>query len=163
MTIDAQELLLRVRDLEIEALAALSPPVTCDAKEYLYHVQEEFPYWTNRISGIAVAGDSEELDVDTYEVTMRLIVGHITEGYVGDPESTLYLYIPHVKLFFNEHEMLQTTSGDYDTAMTSLWNARIGNSPGLRVYTDAGISAQQVGTEFVLTCLFEEEITQAFN
>ena len=163
MTILAQELLLRVRDLEIEALAALTSPVTCDAVEYFYHVQEDFPYWTNRISGIAVTGDSEEFDFDTYEVTMRLIVGHITEGYVGDPESTLYLYIPHVKLFFNEREHLQTTSGDYDTAMIGLWNARIGNSPGLRIFTDAGISAQQVGTEFVLTCEFEEEITQVFN
>ena len=163
MTILAQELLLRVRDLEIEALAALSTPKTADAVEYFYHFQEEFPYFTNRIGGLDVGADSEDLDIYTYQVIMRLVIEHLTADYVGATESSLQLYIPQVVNYFNSRQWLQTTSGSYDTAMLSLREARITNVTGYRIFTDAGISAQQVGTEFVLSCQFVEEITQVFN
>ena len=163
MTILGQELLLRVRDLEIEALEALADVDNADAVEYLYHFQEAFPYFTNRIGGVDVGADSEEFDIYTYQVIMRLVIEHITADYVGENESKLQLYIPQVVNYFNSRAMLQTTSGSYDTAMLSLMEARISSSTGFRIFTDAGISAQQVGTEFVLTCIFEEQIIQAFN
>jgi hypothetical protein len=162
MTVDAQELLKRARDLQIEALAALSTPVSADAKEYLFHTQEDYPYFVNRIGNIDVGADSEDIDLYTYQVIMRLVIGHMTSGYKGEPESNLQLYIPQVVNFFNSRQWLQTTSGDYDDAMTSLMEARITSVSGFSIYESAGISASQVGTEFVLTCLFEEEITQAF-
>jgi len=163
MTINAQELLLRVRDLEVEALEALAEVDNADAVEYFYHFQEAFPYFTNRIGGVDVGADSEEFDVYTYQVIMRLVIEHLTADYEGENESKLQLYIPQVINYFNSRALLQTTSGSYDTAMIHLTEARIANSTGFRIFTDAGISAQQVGTEFVLTCVFEEEITQAFN
>ena len=163
MTIDAQELMKRARDLEKEALLALSTPKTADAKEYFFHTQEAFPYITNRIGGVDVSADSEELDIYTYQVIIRLVIGHMTSGYKGDPESRLQLYIPQVINYFNSRALLQTTSGSYDDAMLHLIEARTANSTGYRIYEDAGISAKQVGTEFVLTCIFEEQITQAFN
>ncbi len=163
MTILGQELLLRARDLEIEALAALSPSKTAAAKEYFFHTQASFPYFTNRIGGVDVGADSEELDIYTYQVIIRLVIGHLTSGYKGEPEGRLQLYIPQVINYFNSRQWLQTTSGSYDTAMLSLMEARCTSSTGFRIFTDAGISAQQVGTEFVLTCIFEEQIIQAFN
>ena len=163
MTINAQELLLRARDLEIEALEALAEVDNADAVEYFYHFQEAFPYFTNRIGGVDVGADSEEFDTYTYQVIMRLVIEHLTADYVGKNESKLQLYIPQVINYFNSRALLQTTDGSYDTAMIHLIEARISNSTGFRIFTDAGISAQQVGTEFVLTCVFEEQITQAFN
>jgi hypothetical protein len=162
MTILTQELLLRVAALEIEALAALSTPVTTGAKEYFFHTQEIMPYFTNRVGSVDVGADSEDIDLYTYQVIMRLVVEHITADFVGVNESDLYSYIPQVVNFFNSRQWLQTTSGSYDDAMIALMEARITSCTGFRIFTDAGISAQQVGTEFVLTCLFEEEITQAF-
>jgi len=95
-------------------------------------------------------------------VVMRLVTAHATEGYVGEPESDLYLYIPQVVNYFNSRRLLQTTAGNYDDAMTHLMEAQITNNLGFTVFQNAGISAQQVGTAFTLTCVFEEEITQAF-
>jgi len=163
MTIDVQELLKRARDLEVEAMAALSTPITAGAREYFFHTQEIMPYFTNRIGGLDVGADSEEFDTYTYQVIIRLVIEHVTADFVGVNESDLYLYIPQVVNYFNSRALLRTTSGSYDTAMLHLIEARISSSTGFRIFTDAGISAQQVGTEFVLTCIFEEEITQVFN
>lgn len=158
--LDYNNLLNRVAALQKEALLSLTPAVTADAVPYFIHTQETFPYFTNRIGGDDIQYDSEEFDRDTLVVTMRLVVGHITSGYVGEPESNLYTYIPALKTYFNEREMLQSAA--YTTAMTGLIRARVTAHLGFRVFQNAGISAQQVGTEFTLTCEFDESIDQAY-
>ena len=70
-TIDLAETLDRIVLIEKEALAALTPSVTADAVPRFLHVQEETPYWTNRMTTITVAGDSEDFDVDTYLQKIR--------------------------------------------------------------------------------------------
>lgn len=159
---DINALLARVVLLEKAALAALATPKTADAVPYFFHTQETFPYFTNRVSGIVVEGDSEDFDVDTYQVTMRLVVGHVTEGYIGEPESNLYTYIPQIQTYFNERDGL-VDGTTYTSHMDELHWARVTACSGLRVFQNAGISAQQVGAEFTLTCRFEEQIIPAYS
>lgn len=159
--LDYNSLLTRVASIQVEALAALSPAVVADAKPYFFHEQESFPYFTNRIGGDEIGYDSQDFDRDTLQVIMRLVVGHITEGYVGQPETNLYTYIPAVKLYFNDRELLQ--SATYTTALTGLIEARIISHTGFRIFQSSGLSAQQVGTEFVLQCLMDETIVQAYT
>lgn len=153
------QLLARVVAAQKEWAASVS--VTANAVPFFFHVQEAFPYFTNRVSGVDVGDDgSEDFDRDVYTVTMRLVVAHVTEGYVGEPETALYTYMPTIKTWFNEREWLQSAA--YPTAMTGLIRARISAMTGLRVYDNAGVSARQVGCEFSLTCEFDERIEQEY-
>lgn len=161
MPLNYTELLLRVAALEKEALAAMTPAVVADAVPYFLHTQEAFPYFTNRIGGDAIESDSHDFDRDEITVLMRLVIGHATEGYTGEPETKLYTYMPQIKEYINERELLQSAA--YPTAMLSLIESRITGHNGFRVFQNVGLSATQVGTEFTLTCSFDESIEQAYT
>jgi len=159
-TIDLTETLDRIVLIEKQALAALTPSVTADAVDHFFHVQEAFPYWTNRFTGGIHGDDGEELDEDRYTLIARLIIGHITEGSSGQPENDLYTYMPQFKTYLHAREGLQTdqTSGpDLSGEQDYLIRARIVSTTGLRVFENAGIQALQVGTEFNILCEFEED------
>lgn len=165
-TIDLTETLDRIVLIEKEALAALTPSVTADAVPRFFHVQESFPYWTNRIVNQTVTSDSEEMDDDNFTLIARLIIGHITSGYKGQPENNLYTYISQFKTYLNAREGLQTeqTSGpDLSDWQRYLLRARVVSATGLRAFDNAGIQALQVGTEFNILCQFNEDNTAAFT
>lgn len=160
MSLLIAELLNRV--VAVELAWGTENSVTVDAVPFFFHTQEAFPYFTNRVSGVEVGDDgSEDFDRDTYTVTMRLVVGHLTSGYDGAMESSLYTWMPTIKTFFNEREWLQS-AGTYAAAMTGLIRARITAMTGLRVFDNAGVSALQVACEFTLTCEFDETIDLAY-
>ena len=157
--VDMADLLLRAAALEKEGLATLS--VTCDAKAYFIHQQESFPYWTNRIADIAVEFDSENIDTYTVDITARLIIGHRTEGYKGQPETQLYTYIPTMIGYFNARELLQSAA--YPTEPLDLIQARVTAVSGLRIFETSGLSALQVGTEFTITCTVPVYLDQVYT
>lgn len=135
---------------------------TADAVPYFYHVQGAWPYWTNRVGDIQISDDgSEDFDRDTYTIVMRLIIGHLTEGYHGELEADLYAWIPAIKTYFNEREGLQ--SDTMTTWLDGLIRARVTSITGFRIFQDAGISTNQIGTEFNLTCQFDETIIKAYH
>ena len=151
------DLLDRVVALEKEAMTSMN--VKADAVPRFYYVGEGFPYFTNRIADTPISDDgSEEVDLHSPLVIMRLVVGHITEGYKGQPEAKLYTWLPAIKTYFNERMWL--TSETYPDRMGYLQSARITNGGGLRVFENAGIAAMQVGAEIQLACTFYELIEQ---
>lgn len=160
MAIALQAVLDRLAAIEIEALAAMTPAVTADAKAYMLHTQEAFPYFMHRVGTMSIESDSHDFDVYEVEVTARLVVGHMTEGYHGQPESVLYSYIPVVIESINARELLQSAA--YPTALDGLIGARVDNASGLRVFEAAGIQPRQVGTEFTVVCTFEDDLTQKY-
>ena len=162
--LDIPELMLRVVALEVEAMATVLPAEkVCGAVPFFIYAQDTFPYFTNRDGAGTSTNDEggEEFDHDIYTVIMRLIIGHVTEGYIGDLETTLHSYIPTVKTYFNSRGGLQ--SATYANALVGIRYARIINWTGLRVWQTSGINALQMGTEFTLHCELDEEIVQAFN
>lgn len=153
-----EDLLARVVAIQIEAMQAIG--VKADAKPYFYHTQGDFPYFTNRIADNPVSDDgSEEYEYNNPVVIMRLVVGHITQGYKGEPEARLYRWGPHIKAYFDERQWL--TSAKYPTRMDNLMaRTRVLNTGGMRAFQNDGIEALQVGRELQLTCTILEGIIE---
>ena len=156
------ELLKRVAALQLEAMASIS--VRADAKPYFFHTQESFPYFTNRIAANPIGDNGSEVeDLNNPLVIMRLVVGHLTEGYKGEPESKLYEWGPIVKTYIQRRtNWLQTATGPYAARMEGLQSARVIDAGGFRAFQDSGINAIQVGREIQLQCIFDEVIEQAY-
>lgn len=160
MAIILQLALDRLAAIEVEALADLTPTVAADAKAYMIHSQEAFPYFTNRVGVISIEPDSHDIDDYEVEIIARLVVGHLTDGYRGQPESALYTYLPAVIEAINARELLQSDS--YPAALDGLVGARVTGSSGLRIFETAGIQARQVGTEITVVCTFADDLTQLY-
>lgn len=158
--VNVNELLLRCVEIEKAALSGLTPAVSADAVPYFIHTQEEFPYFTNRIGNIEIGFDSNEMDRDTYTVVIRLVVAHVTQGFFGDIETALYTYIPAIITAFNQNEGLQSVA--YPGAMVDIIegeNNRVISCTGFRVLEDGGLQGvKQVCAEFILTCLFNQDL-----
>ena len=159
------EILDRVVAIQLEAMTAQG--VTADAAPYFFYTGEGFPYFSNRINDIGVSGyidgqEAEDIDQNTVFVVMRFVVGHLTSGVRGERESDLYEYIPGIKTYFQEREMLQSAA--YPVEMVGLLGgARIVPSGGaLRVFQNAGIPVIQVGTELTLRVPCIEGIEQFY-
>lgn len=160
MTILLQNVFERLAAIEVEALANLPTPVTADAKPYAIWQQEAFPYFTNRLAPISIESDSHDLDLYEVEIVVRLVIGHVTEGYRGQSDERLNTYIPAVIGAINALELLQ--SALYPAALDGLVGARCTGCAGLRVYDSAGIQARQMGTEFTVVCTFTDGLTQEY-
>jgi hypothetical protein len=155
------ELLARVVALQKEAMTSIN--VRADAVPFFFHTQEDFPYFTNRIAANAVTDEgSEDLDVNRPLIIMRLIVGHVTEGYRGQPEAKLYEWGPVVKSYFQARMWLQTATGPYAERMDELKLARVIDNGGFRHFQDSGVAATQVGREIQLQCEVYESIEQVY-
>lgn len=160
MTSYLNELLLRVVALEKEAM--LNIEVNADAVPRFNYTGESFPYFINRIADTPILNDgSEVLDFNSPLVIMRLVIGHITEGYKGEPEAKLYEYLPPIKTYIQSRTNW-LSSIEYPARMDGLQSARITNAGGLRIFEDTGIASRQVGAELQLACIFDESIEQIY-
>lgn len=162
MTLPIDETASRIIAIAKEAVAGIKPS---DGVTYFYHEQEAFPYFTLRLSGFDSAGygervETEEMDTDIFTFTLRFVIGHITQGYVGENDDLLYDVIPAVKSYFNQRNLLQSAS--YPTACRYLIEARCNSNIGYRVFQNSGTPVLQVGTEFTIRCEFNENIEQAY-
>jgi len=158
MAIILQNALERLAAIEVEALASIS--VNADAKAFMIHSQEAFPYLTHRIGPITVNFDSHDIDVYEVDAVARLVIGHITDGYDGQPENRLYDYLPVLIKAINERELLQSAA--YTAALDGLIEARVTSSSGLRIFETAGIQARQVGAELTITLQYSDDIEQQY-
>lgn len=159
-SVDVNNLLDRMVAIEKEYFATVSQ--TVDSLPYFIHFQEAFPYLIHRVSRLDLSFTDEDFTVNTYTVITRLVIGHLTENYVGETESNLYIWLPGLVTYFQERRWLQSAA--YPTAMNKLVGAEMqaGASIGLTIFQNSGIGAQQVGTEFTTICEFNETITQAY-
>lgn len=156
------ELLMRLVTLEKEAMASIG--VTADAKPYALHVQEAFPYFTNRVAANPVSDDgSEDLDLNNPLVIIRLVIGHVTEGYKGQPEGKLYEWGPVIKTYLQRRSnWLQCATAPYNTRMDGLQSARVTDNGGYRIFDNSGLGVNQVGRELQVQCIFDESIEQVY-
>lgn len=138
--------------------AAVASVTTSDAVPYFYHTQEDFPYFTNRISDNAPDTDSPaDLQTRAYTVTMRLVVAHLTAGYVGENEALLYELIPLVETAFSSDQWLASDDGSVIEELDAV-GVQFSRSRGMTVFSNAGIEAQQLGTEFTLRASFDIDL-----
>lgn len=135
----------------------------CDAYPVYFWQQETFPYWTNRLGAITHEIDSQLEHIFNYTVTMRLVIGHLSEGYKGEREDELYTtYIPDTLAYFSQRIQLQNAS--YPTQMVDLDPrgvfVRLGT--GLAIFDNTGIGVQQVGAEFTLDLPIKVQLFQVY-
>ena len=156
MTISLQNAIDRYVELEIAAMAVLTTPVTANAVDHFTYVQDVFPYWTNRPGRITVPIREEDLDYPTYSVISRLVIGHATEGYSGDLENSLQLWIPPLIRYFNARPTLVTAT--QAAGLPNLLHAQVTDCTGLAILQNFGSIGSQIGCEFTHTLEFVEEI-----
>jgi hypothetical protein len=150
--------LSRIVHMELEITGASS-----DAKLFFFYSQEAFPYWTNRVGPFTRALDSQEFYVTTYSIILRLVIGHLSEGYDGALETTLQtVYIPQTLDYFSARTRLQNLTDTTPMVDIDPRGILITGGTGLSVFEDSGIGVQQIGTEFTLELPIEEQIAQAF-
>lgn len=129
---------------------------TADAVPYWPYEQASFPYFTNRLGTMTLNQDmSEDIDIYEHTVLMRYVVGHLTEGYRGDLQDSLYDDIASIETYFREHPHLTTNAGSYTTAPDYLFQvARILSHTGVVAFAQGGVGQIQIGVEFTLSTPF---------
>ena len=155
--IDIQETLQRLCDIAQVALQIVGLNVT--AQPSFLSPPGAPPYLLARTVDHRVTVDPgypNELLEHTATVVLRLVIGHVTEGYAGEPEAKLSAAIPAVIRALASKPLLQTTM--QPTPQTHLVGADVVSCTGLRVFEAPGLAAQQVGCEFVVNCRFNETI-----
>lgn len=160
MTSMKQQILERLVAIELETLASLTPHGTIDAKPYSIYQQESFPYLTQRAGNTQVTPDSEDRDVYEVDVMIRIVIGHVTQGYAGESEQLLYDLEAALMHAINERELLQSAA--YPVALTGLTSARAEGSTGMVIVDQAGIQARQVGAQITVTVTYTDDITQQY-
>lgn len=150
------DIMKRVAAMEVEALATLSSNAGI-AVRYWPYTQDHHPYMTNRLGAMTVSGGgtggglySEDNDEYLHTVLMRLVVGHLTEGYAGDIQDTTYDYIDAIEEYFREHPMLNTDAGSYTTPPSYIGEARMTGHTGLVAFIQGNIGQTEIGVEFTL-------------
>lgn len=152
---DLESIMDRLPVLQKAALAALTVPVTCDAVEYWPYQQETFPYWWNRVESMAINYDpGGDMEIHRYQISMAMVIGHLTEGYKGELSDAAYTRIAGVLDYFRKHKDL-CDGITYTTAPDWLWiedsGARITGIPnGTRTLANSGLGVQQVAVVFNL-------------
>lgn len=143
----------------VEYFTTLS--VVAGGAPYFWHTEETFPYLTCRTGPLTVEYDSEDFDRDTYNLILRLVVGHVTADYKGQNEANLDTWIPGLKEYINEREGLQSAS--HLTQPTGLIRARCISATGFNAFPNSGLAVVQAGTDFTVETYWDETITQAYN
>jgi hypothetical protein len=167
MPVDVASMMNRYSTLAIEGMAALSTPVTADSVPFFFHQQEGFPYFIHRLGNFELETTAdeewgEEMDALVFNVTARLVIGHLTSDYKGLNDANLQLYVPHLIEWYNEHENLRTATSPYTSSLDYLIRSRCVGGIGYGVFDNRAVGVQQVGAEFNLRAEFAYEIVQQY-
>lgn len=165
-TPNLNDVLARVTSIANEGLSAIG--VVADTKPYFWHTQAEFPYITIRVSNVVYGdytedADAEDIVTDVYTLTLRLVIGHITQDYDGRNEYRLYEMIPAIREYLKRRELLQTASAQNVPAY--LRHALDTGNTGLRAFTNSGVDTNntlQIGCEFTIECTFDYPLAQDY-
>lgn len=154
MTTYLEDALTRIIAMQTEVISGST------AVNHQFWWQESFPYWTNKVS-VDEPGIFDGLENDQIIVTveMRYIIGHLTEGFYGQPIAQAYADWPVIRKYFSERSGLQ--SANYARPLTGLDPEETQLQAGdmIAIFDNSGIGAKQVGCPFRLRLVFNEGIS----
>jgi hypothetical protein len=148
-----QEAMNRLSAMVKEAVASEYTDV--DVRFWPYQQEGPFPYFTKRLGGMTrdPSERSEEIDLYTYTILLRMVVGHITEGYTGEIQDNTHVLIGLIEDYLRQHPMMSTDAGTFaeDGGPDYLQIQMILEShTGVVVFANSGIGAMEIGCEFTL-------------
>jgi hypothetical protein len=103
---ELDSLLARLVDMQEDVVAG------ADAVPVSFYAQEQPVYWTNSITGFTVERVTENIDIITYRITMRLVLALVTEGFSTEAEQKMQLWLPYILSYFATRRQLKRTSAD---------------------------------------------------
>jgi hypothetical protein len=106
-------MLERLRDMQTDVVAG------ADAVNVSFYAQEGTPYWTNTVTGFTVEMESENIQIITYSIIMRLVLATTTEGFAVEAEQKAHLWLPTLTAYFARRRQLKRTA--LDTAVAFLY------------------------------------------
>jgi len=151
------DLLSRLIAMEAEALdtyiASVLPGRTgIDAIPHIFYEQDHFPYIVHRTGPSLPEQVSEDMSIRTYDVFIRVVIGHYTSNYAGNNETLVDEIIPLLVDYFIKHEMLTTDNGANHTEPTWIHpdGIEIGSTSGIIAFGLGGVGSTQIGEELNL-------------
>jgi hypothetical protein len=161
------ELIARACAIEKEAFLTLAVPKTIDAFPYYFATSEAPVYTTHRISVLPIDhsdGDQDNQDPQP-RLTIRVVVGHLTDKYKGENDSIIYTYIPLLVDYLSKRRWFQTVpTGLYPAPLDELIYSEVVDAGGFMVFDNRGFAGvSQVGFELQIACTFTESIIQAYQ
>lgn len=143
----------RIADMEKEALTTLTSGKV-DAVSFYPYQQSALPYFYNWLNGdtllIEEPVGGEDVVTFQYTVTMRLVIAHLTEGYLGEWQSNAYEFIPAIITFFLQNPFLTSTTFSTELDFIDPNGVIITGTTGLRVFQNTGLNVRQGGVDFTL-------------
>lgn len=146
--VDLDDLLMRVCAMEEEALGLRALDVLADKLD-------QTPYMTNGLGQIIYENGATDRGV--YNVRMRVIIGHVTEGYKGQSERVLRKYIPQLHAFFRVRPGLTSKKFPDTPPYVSAVGAFLTGGIGTAYFQEPGLP-MQVGSELTLRVPVEASI-----
>lgn len=124
--------------------------ILSDAVPVSFYVQEGTYYWTNSINGFSVELVSEELEVVTYEITMRFILATTTEGFGTEAEQKMHKVLPLILKYFSQRRQLKRSSSDSAVAYLYPRGAVITGGQVRDDIQNSGIGQSMFGIDFTI-------------
>lgn len=121
-----------------------------DAVPVSFYAQESTPYWTNRIDSAVVEEDSENIQIITYSINMRLVLASINEGWENEAEKLIASWLPTILLYFGKRRQLKRTSADSSVVNTHPKGSLITAANADYNMQNSGIGVTQFGIDFTI-------------
>lgn len=163
-TVDLQQTKQRLCALEREALAALTPPILCEAFPRWVVKCETFPYWINRFpifsadEGASDYGD--EGAVYPYTITSMLVIAHSTSDWAGESEDLMDFVTPQVIEYCDARAHMQSAA--YPDALPFLRRFSFVTGGFTTVPRTVGNGGVAHGVTFQWRATFDKAIQQAY-
>ena len=142
MANELEAMLTRLTDMQKAVLSG------SDAVSVSFYAQEGTPYWTNTIIGGSIELESEQLEVVTYTVNMRLVLAVVTEGINNQAELGLQTQLPVILAYFGQRRQLKRTVADAALIGLDPRGAQITSFQVRDDIQNSGIGANMFGIDF---------------
>lgn len=137
------DMMTRLVDMEQEAIS------NSVAVKFPLYTQATFPYWTNNVTEFAPGRAEDEFEYDearrVFTVESKYVIGHITEGYTGQPQEQFWSDWITILDFFDAHPGLTSTAYPTPLQYLDAQETTLLPSVGLARFQNSGIGADQVG------------------
>ncbi len=158
------DLIARACSIEEAAFLTLAPPKTIKAFPYYFATSEKLPYTTHRITGMPIdhSDDNQDEQFPQPRLVVRVVVGHLTDKYVGENDNLIYNYIDLLLPYMAQRRWFQSAA--YPAPLDELIYSEVVDAGGFMVFDNRGFAGvSQVGFELTIACTFTESIIQAYQ